>query len=196
MKKPEKIRAILLDRDGVVNEEPGPILEPSTFRFIHGSIEAIARINKAGWLCLLVTNQAALARGQMNHADLSAVTQKMNHVLLQGGAHIDAMYFCSHHPEWDCGRKLAQPRPCGCRKPEPGLLHTACGAHGIQPSETVMIGDTTKDFEASRRFGCFSIGVHTGHGGKDGNCKTEPNCWKDDLSSAVDWLIDTERDLA
>jgi phosphoglycolate phosphatase-like HAD superfamily hydrolase len=59
-----------------------------------------------------------------------------------------------------------------------------------------MIGDTTKDFEASRRFGCFSIGVHTGHGGKDGNCNTEPNCWKDDLSSAVDWLIDTERDLA
>ena len=66
MKKPEKLRAVLIDRDGVINEEPGPILKPEAFRFVPGSIEAVARINQAGWLCLLVTNQAALARGQMD----------------------------------------------------------------------------------------------------------------------------------
>ena len=133
MKKPEKISAILLDRDGVVNEEPGPILEPSAFRFIPGSIEAIARINKAGWLCLLVTNQAALARGQMNYADLSAVTQKMNHGLLKGGAHIDAMYFCSHHPEWDCGRKLTHQDPAAAENPNRACCTRPAGPTGFCP---------------------------------------------------------------
>ena len=189
MKKPEKLRAVLIDRDGVINEEPGPILKPEAFRFVPGSIEAVARINQAGWLCLLVTNQAALARGQMDFAEFSAVTRKMNRELFRSGARMDAMYFCPHHPDWEAGKKRSSPKNCGCRKPEPGLLEKACRAHGILPSETVMIGDTTKDFEASRRFGCFSIGVRTGHGGQDGTCSTKPDCWHDDLASAVDWLM-------
>ena len=107
-------------------------------------------------------------------------------------ARMDAMYFCPHHPDWGAGKKRSSPKNCGCRKPEPGLLEKACRAHGILPSETVMIGDTTKDFEASRRFGCFSIGVRTGHGGQDGTCSTKPDCWQDDLASAVDWLMGGE----
>ena len=78
VRKPEKLRAVLIDRDGVINAEPGPILKPEAFRVVPGSIEAVARINQAGWLCLLVTNQAALARGQMDLAEFSAVTRKMN----------------------------------------------------------------------------------------------------------------------
>ena len=114
----------------------------------------------------------------------------MNRKLFLSGARVDAMYFCPHHPDWDAGKKRSSPKNCGCRKPEPGLLEKACRAHGILPSETVMIGDTTRDFEASRRFGCFSIGVRTGHGGQDGTCSTKPDCWQDDLASAVDWLMD------
>ncbi|MCH2291644.1 MAG: D-glycero-beta-D-manno-heptose-1,7-bisphosphate 7-phosphatase, partial [SAR324 cluster bacterium] len=105
MKKPEKLRAVLIDRDGVINEEPGPILKPEAFRFVPGSIEAVARINQAGWLCLLVTNQAALARGQMNLGEYAAVTRKMNRELFRSGARMDAMYFCPHHPDWDVWKK-------------------------------------------------------------------------------------------
>ena len=76
MIKPEKLRAVLIDRDGVINEEPGPILKPEAFRFVPGSIEAVARLNQAGWLCLLVTNQAALARGQMNLGNLLPLPEK------------------------------------------------------------------------------------------------------------------------
>ena len=83
MKKPEKLRAVLIDRDGVINEEPGPILTPEAFCFVPGSIEAVARINQAGWLCLLVTNQAALARGQMDLGEFAAVTKKMNRELFR-----------------------------------------------------------------------------------------------------------------
>ena len=129
----------------------------------------------------------------MELANFAQVTRKMNKVLFDSGARLDAMYFCPHHPEWENRQKLNHPKTCFCRKPEPGLLIRACNTHGIRPNEAIMIGDTTKDFEASQRFGCFSIGVRTGHGGRDGSFGTEPNLWHDDLASAVEWLLDLEK---
>ena len=70
---PSGLLAVLLDRDGVINEEPGPVLGPEAFRIISGSAEAVARINEAGWLALIVTNQAALARGQMDSKNVCVV---------------------------------------------------------------------------------------------------------------------------
>ena len=121
MKKPEKLRAVLIDRDGVINEEPGPILKPEAFRFVPGSIEAVARINQAGWLCLLVTNQAALARGQMDLGNFPPLPENEPRTVpvgSQDGRHV----FRPHHPDWDAGKKRSSPKNCGCRKPEPGLL--------------------------------------------------------------------------
>ncbi len=180
--------AVLLDRDGVINEEPGPVLEPAEFRMISGSAEAVARINEAGWLALIVTNQAALARGQMELKDFAEITHAMNRSLAEKGASVDGQYLCPHHPDWFQGKKLSEPGTCACRKPETGLLRRACGSHGVLPHEAVMIGDTSKDFEAAYRFGCPSIGVRTGHGGLDGSCDREPDFWFDDLAAAVSWL--------
>ena len=193
MKQPiPNLRAVLLDRDGVINEEPGPVLNPEQFRFIPGSAKAVALLNDVGWLCLLVTNQAALARGQLDPAGFAAVTRKMNLGFAEHGARINAQYICPHHPDWDSGKPLSKPKPCFCRKPEPGLLRRACREHGILPGQALMIGDTSKDFEAAHRLGCPSIGVRTGHAGRDGTCEREPDYWFADLAAAVNWLVGLE----
>ena len=183
-----KLQAVLLDRDGVINEESGSVLEPAGFHFIAGSAKAVARINKAGWLALVITNQSALARGKMELRNFVEITHVMNLGLANFGAHLDGQYFCPHHPDWHLGKRLSKPWICNCRKPELGLLQRACNAHGILPNEAVMIGDTTKDFEAAHRFGCISIGVRTGHGGLEGTCDRKPNYWFDDLDTAIKWL--------
>ena len=190
-KKPDQIRAILLDRDGVINEEPGPILEPSSFHFIPGSIEAIARINHAGWLCLLVTNQSALARGKMELADFAKVTWKMNQSLFDGGARLDAMYFCPHHPEWENGNRRKSIKLCECRKPGTLLLERAAKENNFSANEAVFIGDSSTDFEAAAKWGTTSVGVLTGNSSRDGDVSFEPDYWKKDLWEAVDFLLES-----
>ena len=76
MKKPEKLRAVLIDRDGVINEEPGPILKPEAFRFVPGSIEAVARINQAGWLCLMVTTKRPWRVDKWTLGDMPLLPEK------------------------------------------------------------------------------------------------------------------------
>lgn len=183
------LQAVLLDRDGVINEEPGPILNRTQFIMIPGSANAIARLNQRGWLCLVISNQAAFARGKLDAQTFAAITEKMEEELSQAGARIDAQYYCPHHPDWENGKPRPVPEPCGCRKPRPGLLNQAGLAHAFNPNEAVLIGDKTSDFEAAARWGCSSIGVRTGHGGKDGLCARKPDFWGEDLADAVEMLI-------
>jgi len=88
---------ILLDRDGVINEEPGPILTPEQFVMIPKSAAAVARLNDQGWRCFVITNQAAIARGDLNESVLKTITEKMHSELEKSGAHIDGQYYCPHH---------------------------------------------------------------------------------------------------
>ena len=112
-----RLRVILLDRDGVINQEPGPILSPEQFVMIPGSADAVARINDQDWKCFVITNQAAIARGDLNEEVFEQITDKMHRKLQKSGAYIDGQYFCPHHPEWKNSRKLTSPVPCLCRKP-------------------------------------------------------------------------------
>ncbi len=184
-----RLRVILLDRDGVINQEPGPILNPDQFAMIPRSAEAVARINKKGWKCFVITNQAAIARGDLTKEVFEQITKKMHLELQMVGAHIDGQYFCPHHPDWKNGRRQTNSLPCLCRKPGTGMLEKASSDHGFVPQEAVFIGDTTTDFVAAADWGTSSIGVRTGNGGQDGKTSVFPNYWSDDLWSAVDFLL-------
>ncbi len=184
-----KLKAVLLDRDGVINEEPGPILTPGQFIMIPGSADAVARLNRKGLLCIVISNQAAFARGQLDQKTFSAITTKMEEALASAGGRVDAQFYCPHHPDWENGKRREVPGPCGCRKPLHGMLAQAGLEHSFGPEEAVLIGDKTSDFEAAARWGCPSIGVRTGHGGKDGLCAREPEYWARDLDAAVRLLL-------
>jgi len=189
--QPAILRTVFLDRDGVINEEPGPILSPEKFLFIPRSIEAVALITQKPWQPLLISNQAILARKQVSPSEFDAICDKMISGLEAGGGKIDDYFYCFHHPDWNNGVPSATPLSCGCRKPQTGLFDQAAKKHGARPESSVYIGDKTVDFEAAFRWNMFSIGVRTGHGGKDGKCEREPNVWVDDLYDAVQWLIRT-----
>ena len=184
-----RLRVILLDRDGVINHEPGPILNPEEFAMIPGSADAVARINAKGWKCFVITNQAAIARGDLSEGLFEQITNKMHHELKKSGAHIDGQYYCPHHPEWQNGRRQINPVPCLCRKPGTRMLELASSENGFVPEEAVFFGDTTTDFAAAANWGTCSIGVRTGCAGQDGKISVHPDYWSDDLRSGVDFLI-------
>lgn len=182
------LKAVFVDRDGVINQEPGPILTPAEFVWIPRSLEAIARINARGWLCIVISNQSAFARGTLTRENFAAIHQKMLNDLATGGAHIDDMRYCPHYPRWQEGWVKALCVPCECRKPGTRLFAEAAEKFGFTPQEAVFIGDTSTDFEAAARWGMASIGVHTGHAGQDGKSSAQPDRWADDLFAAVETL--------
>ena len=181
---------ILLDRDGVINEEPGPILSPEQFVMIPKSAVAVAKLNARGWRCFVITNQAAFARRDLSESVFQTITEKMHSELEKSAAHIDGQYYCPHHPDWENGQRRDEPKPCACRKPGTLLLEQAAAEHGFSVEETVLIGDSTTDFAAAAKWGTRSIGVRTGHAGQDGKASSEPNYWKTDLWEAVEFLLD------
>jgi histidinol-phosphate phosphatase family protein len=189
--QPHRWKVVLLDRDGVLNQEPGPPLTPEEFLWIPQSPEAVARLKTAGMLVVVVTNQAAIARGRLTESGLQAISEKMQADLKQAGGSVDAIYHCPHHPDWDQGQRRSTPQPCSCRKPEPGLLVQAAADLHFSPEEAVLVGDKTSDFAAAERFGCPSVGVRTGHGGQDGTVTCEPLRWCPDLAEAVEWILST-----
>ena len=186
----KKLRVILLDRDGVINQEPGPILTPEQFVMIPKSAAAVARLNAKGWQCFVITNQAAFARGDLSETVFQTITAKMGSELEKSGAHIDGQYYCPHHPDWKNGQRRKEPKPCACRKPGTLLLEQAAAEHGFSAAESVLIGDSTGDFEAAAKWGTCSIGVRTGHAGQDGKASAEPDYWKADLWDAVEFLLE------
>jgi D-glycero-D-manno-heptose 1,7-bisphosphate phosphatase len=129
---------IFLDRDGTMNLRPPKaeyICKPSDFVWIDGAREAIKRLNDAGYFVIMISNQAGIARGLMTMSDLESVQKKMTDDLAEIGAHIDAVYCCTHG--WEDG--------CDCRKPKPGLLYQAQKDFSINLTECVMIGDDERD---------------------------------------------------
>ena len=186
----DNLSVILLDRDGVINREPGPILTPEQFLMIPRSAAAISRINKRGWRCFVITNQGAFARGDLTDTVFQTITEKMFFELNKFNAHIDGQYYCPHHPQWKNGQRNEVLVECFCRKPGTLLLEQAAEENGFRQEDAIFIGDSTSDFEAAKKWGISSIGVLTGHAGKDGKNYAKPDYWKNDLWEAVDFLLE------
>lgn len=147
-------KAVFLDRDGTINKYVGFLTTPEQFELIEGAAEAIRKINKSGYLAIVVTNQPVIARGECTWEELQQIHDKMETELGKEGAFVDAVYICPHHPDkgFD-GERPEYKYDCDCRKPKPGLLIQAAKDFNIDLSQSIMIGDSEVDIRSGKAAG-------------------------------------------
>jgi D-glycero-D-manno-heptose 1,7-bisphosphate phosphatase len=153
----EHMKLIILDRDGVINQDSDSFIKtPEEWIPLPGSLEAIARLNQAGYRVVVATNQSGVGRGLFAMATLNAIHQKMHTSAQQVGADIDAVFFCPH----------TQDDNCDCRKPKSGMLLEIAKRFGInlRQESVVVIGDSLRDLQAGFVVGCVPYLVLTGKG--------------------------------
>jgi D-glycero-D-manno-heptose 1,7-bisphosphate phosphatase len=149
-------RAVFLDRDGTIVEDPGFLHEPEKVKLLPGAAAAIRRLNDAGYLAIVVTNQAGIARGRFTVADYEAVQQRLGALLAAQGARLDGAFFCPHHPQFT--------GPCDCRKPGLKLFRDAQAAFDIDFAQSWWVGDRLSDVQPPRALGGHGVLVVTGDG--------------------------------
>ena len=149
------MKLVIIDRDGTLSEESAEFVEtPDAWRPLPGALEAIAKLNHAGWHVVIATNQAGLGRGLFEVAALNAIQAKMHRMLAAVGARVDATFYCPHAPD----------EGCHCRKPEPGLFEQIGERYGIELKGTPTVGDSVEDLQAGAAAGCEPHLVLTGLG--------------------------------
>ena len=157
-------KAIFLDRDGTINRFVGFLRDPQSFELLPGVSEAIELINQSGFLCIVITNQPVIARGEVTEEGLQTIHDKMETILGQAGAYIDALYYCPHHPDKGFVGEITELKTeCNCRKPKPGLLLQAARDYNINLKNSWMIGDGWRDIEAGKNAGTHTA-LLTGEG--------------------------------
>lgn len=150
-----KQKAVFLDRDGTINKYVGFLTKPEQFELIPGVAGAIKKINKSGYLAIVVTNQPVIARGECTWEELQEIHNKMETELGKEGAFVDAIYICPHHKDKGFeGERLEYKFDCGCRKPKPGLMIKASDDLNISLSQSYMIGDSINDYRAGENAHC------------------------------------------
>lgn len=153
-------RAIFLDRDGTINRYVGFLRNVDDFELLPEVAEAIKLINSSGFLCIVVTNQPVIARGEVTESDLQLIHNKMETLLGNEGAYIDGLYYCPHHPDKGFIGEISELKiNCDCRKPKPGLLLRAAKDFNIDLNSSWIIGDGDNDIKAGINAGCHSISV-------------------------------------
>jgi D-glycero-D-manno-heptose 1,7-bisphosphate phosphatase len=182
------MKLVILDRDGVVNHDSDDFIKsPGEWIPIPGSLEAIARLNQAGYRVIVASNQSGIARGLFNVVTLNAIHKKMHESAQLVGAHIDAIFFCPH----------AADDNCDCRKPKPGMLHEIAKRFNVSLKGVPAVGDSLRDLQAGFVSGCTPYLVLTGKGkithAKGGLPPT--TTVYPDLASVVDHLLKATSDV-
>lgn len=148
-------KLVVLDRDGVINLDSDAFIKsPDEWVAIPGSLEAIARLNQAGYRVAIASNQSGIGRGLFDMAALNAMHAKMHRQLAAVGGRVDAVFFCPHTAE----------DHCECRKPKPGMLKMIAERFEIEPKETATVGDALRDLQAGAALGFRTHLVRTGKG--------------------------------
>ena len=138
-------KLVILGRDGILNEfREGHVTAPEEWVPVAGALEAVARINHAGWHVVVATNQSGIGRGMIDMSAVNAVHAGMLQQLQAQGGRIDAVFFCPHTPEDNCD----------CRKPKPGLLLDIGHRYGVDLASVPVVGDTLRDLQAAAAAGC------------------------------------------
>jgi D-glycero-D-manno-heptose 1,7-bisphosphate phosphatase len=149
------MKLVILDRDGTINEDRDDFVKSvDEWVPLPGALEAIARLNQAGWHTVVATNQSGIGRGLFDMAALNSMHLKMNHLLHKLGGRIDAVFFCPHTPD----------ETCSCRKPLPGLFEQIGERYGLALADVPMVGDSLRDLQAGAAAGCPPHLVRTGKG--------------------------------
>ena len=148
-------KLIILDRDGVINHDSDQFIKtPDEWRPIPGSLEAVARLNHAGFRVVVATNQSGVGRGLLDITTLNAIHEKMHRALAQVGGRLDAIFFCPHTAD----------SQCGCRKPKPGMLEEIGRRFSVEMTGMPCIGDSERDLNAADAVGAQPMLVLTGKG--------------------------------
>ncbi len=150
-----KQKAVFLDRDGTINVYKGFLRDIDEFELIDGVADAIKKINNSGYLCIVVTNQPVIARGEVTYEQLDMIHKKMETLLGLDGAYIDGLYYCPHHPHKGYEGEIPELKiDCKCRKPKPGMLYMAEKDFNISLSDSFMVGDGENDISMFQEFPC------------------------------------------
>ncbi|MDR2865382.1 MAG: HAD-IIIA family hydrolase [Spirochaetaceae bacterium] len=162
--------AIFLDRDGTINKSAGFVHKLEDFILLPGASEAIKKINNSRFLAIVITNQPVIARGELDIRGLEEIHNKMETLLGEGGAYLNDIFYCPHHPDKGfAGERIEYKIDCACRKPKPGMLLQAAEKYNINLGESWMVGDSEQDCAAGRAAGCKTayIGDSCGTSGAD-----------------------------
>lgn len=183
--------AVMLDRDGVINREVGNLRRLEDFVLLPGAAKAIKKINQSGYYAVVASNQPVVAKGFCSLEYLLEIHKKMETLLGQKGAFLDAVYFCPHHPDKGFpGENRQYKIECECRKPKLGMFIQAVKDLNIDIKNSYMIGDRTPDAEFARRAGLKFVGVKTGDALKDGKYRLKKHTFvAKNLLEAVDKIL-------
>jgi D-glycero-D-manno-heptose 1,7-bisphosphate phosphatase len=186
----KKKRAVFLDRDGTLNVDVGYPRDYGQIKLYPQGVEAVRRINRAGLLALVVTNQSGVGRGLLTEPELWTLHARISESLAARGARIDGWYYCPHYPE---STQAAFRKDCDCRKPRPGMGLQAARDFGLDLAGSYMIGDKVEDIEFGRAIGATSVLVLTGYGARSAEelrGRTDgPTCIAPDILAAVRWVL-------
>lgn len=185
-------RAVFLDRDGNVCEDVGYLGDPSKLVVFPYAAEAVRRLNESSMLAILVTNQSGVARGLFGEDAVLQVHDRLERELARGGARLDGIYYCPHHPT------IGQPPyrlSCECRKPRPGMLVRAAADHDIDLSKSFVVGDKYSDVRLAHEAGARAVLVRTGYGRGEweydrATWPRQPEHVAETLEDAVEWILD------
>ena len=179
------MKSIFLDRDGVINRDPGfgdYVKSWGEFHFMPGSIEAIKRLNDSGYEIFVISNQAGVARGLYSQQALDEITKNMLEEIEAKGGRINSVAYCTHRSDGDCN----------CRKPKTGMIDRLTKGLDIDFKKTYFIGDSRLDIGAGKNAGCKTILLLTGKEDPADikNWKIQPDFIKKDLKEAVEWVLE------
>lgn len=188
-------RAVFLDRDGCVNVEDNHIRAIEQFRLYPDTLESISKLNHAGFLIVIITNQSGVARGLMTEEFVKKVHQLMLEWFDEAGVKVDAVEYCPHHPDGVVEKYAIK---CDCRKPAPGMLNRAAKKLDIDFSRSYVVGDKLSDIELGPVTGAKAIMVRTGFGEREAEKISDgdhpaPNYIAYGIKDAVEWILSDAR---
>lgn len=188
-----KQKCIFLDRDGTINKYIGFVDSPEQLELEEGVGEALSKINKSDFLSMLVTNQPVVARGMCTEDDVQRINNKLEMLLGDTGAYLDAISFCPHHPDKGYeGENVFYKIDCECRKPKTGMIEKLAKLYNIDLARSWIIGDTTVDIMTGKNAGLHTILIKTGMAGKDGKYDILADYEADSLLEAVGIILSKE----
>jgi D-glycero-D-manno-heptose 1,7-bisphosphate phosphatase len=174
-------RGVFCDRDGTIIAERDYLADPAEVELIPGTAEGLAALREAGFALVIVTNQSGIARGYYSEEDYAAVAARVEQLLARGGAPVDAVQYCPHHPDVS--------GPCPCRKPATGMYRTAAQALGIDLGESYYVGDKISDVIPALELGGHGVLVRTGYGADPEGDLPEGVTVVDDLQAAARFIL-------
>ena len=174
-------KAVFIDRDGTIAKDVPYCSNPEHFELLPEVAEGIRRLNNHGFKVIVVTNQSGIARGYFNEDMLSRIHDKMHSELAKSDAHVDAIYYCPHHPDDNCE----------CRKPKSKMLLQAASDLNINLEQSYVIGDNDMDIEMGKNVGCKTILIARKNKERESDKVLCPDYVTSSVSTAAQWIIDS-----